>query len=95
MFPGPARRAILVLVLALATAGAVAPRRAAAQPFRFLATPTDQPGVPGLFAASEVTPEGDIYTGSVDLVRVVMRDVSRTPQPRSGPSGCAAAVEPA
>jgi hypothetical protein len=37
------------------------------KPFSFLATPTDQLGVPGLFAASEVTPEGDLYTGYGEL----------------------------
>ncbi len=40
---------------------------AAPRPFSFLATPTDQLGVPGLFAASEVTPEGDIFTGYGEL----------------------------
>ncbi|MGI8802607.1 MAG: hypothetical protein ACR2KV_10610 [Solirubrobacteraceae bacterium] len=32
-----------------------------------MSTPTDQLGVPGLFAASEVTPEGSIYTGYGEL----------------------------
>ena len=32
-----------------------------------MATPTDQLAVPGLFAASEITPEGGIYTGYGEL----------------------------
>jgi hypothetical protein len=56
-----------ILSLAVTAGSTVAPARAAAQPFSFLATPTDQLGVPGLFAASEVTPEGDLYTGYGEL----------------------------
>ena len=33
----------------------------------FLAEPTDQLAVPGLVAGAEITPEGDVYTGSAEL----------------------------
>jgi hypothetical protein len=61
--------AVLVTVIAGALACSIpSPAGAlAAEPFSFLATPTDQLGVPGLFAASEVTPEGDLYTGYGEL----------------------------
>src|SRR5206468_130666 len=56
------------LTAALVAVHSPAPARAAIrQPFSFLATPTDQLGVPGLFATSEVTPEGDLYTGYGEL----------------------------
>jgi len=73
--PEFSRIPIIVTVLAALAAGPTtleSPARAAVaaapQPFSFLATPTDQLGVPGLFAGSEVTPEGDLYTGFGELV---------------------------
>jgi hypothetical protein len=61
---------IVVLVFVAAGLGDRLPDALAAtagESFSFLATPTDQLGVPGLFAASEVTPEGDLYTGYGEL----------------------------
>ncbi|MEA2265277.1 MAG: hypothetical protein QOE27_860, partial [Solirubrobacteraceae bacterium] len=56
-----------VRVLGLAAlAAALVPGSASAR-WSFVATPTDQLGVPGLFAASEITPEGGIYTGYGEL----------------------------
>jgi len=54
----------LALVLAVALV-AVAP--AAARPYGFLATPTDQLAVPGDLAGFEITPEGFIYGGYGEL----------------------------
>jgi hypothetical protein len=53
--------AAALCVLALAT-GAAAPG-ANATTTGFLSAPTDQIAVPGMLAAGEVTPEGDLYTG--------------------------------
>jgi hypothetical protein len=59
---------VLAILVATLAGGSSAARAASpAEPFSFLATPTDQLGVPGLFAASEVTPEGDLYTGYGEL----------------------------
>lgn len=58
-------RAAVAVLVAVAAAGA--PTSAGAQ-WSFVATPTDQLAVPGLAAASEITPEGDIYTGFGELV---------------------------
>jgi hypothetical protein len=64
----PVVAALLALTAALvAVHSPPAARAAVRQPFSFLATPTDQLGVPGLFATSEVTPEGDLYTGYGEL----------------------------
>lgn len=56
---------IVMAVAVVATAMCVAPPpRAGAAPLTgFLATPTEQLGVPGHIASGEITPEGDIYTG--------------------------------
>ncbi|HEX3873663.1 MAG TPA: hypothetical protein VHW26_05930 [Solirubrobacteraceae bacterium] len=65
-----ARGAVAVLAGAAGILGqwpGAARATTAKEPFSFLATPTDQLGVPGLFAASEVTPEGDLYTGYGEL----------------------------
>ncbi len=51
---------------ALTAAGGASPARAAAG-WSFVSTPTDQLGVPGVFASAEITPEGGIYTGYVEL----------------------------
>lgn len=51
------------LAAALAQAGP-----AAARPYGFLATPTDQLAVPGELAGFEVTPEGFVYNGHAELV---------------------------
>lgn len=50
-----------LMVLALASS-------AAAQPYGYLRDPTDQLAVPGDVATTEVTPEGDLYTGWAELV---------------------------
>lgn len=47
---------------------AVASPIASAQPYSFLVAPTDQLAVPGLAAATEVTPEGYLYTGWAEIV---------------------------
>jgi hypothetical protein len=67
--PAIALAVCLVLATCLALGARPSPAGAATtpQPFSFLATPTDELGVPGLFAASEVTPEGDLYTGYGEL----------------------------
>ncbi|MFL5894966.1 MAG: hypothetical protein ACJ76Z_07615 [Thermoleophilaceae bacterium] len=57
------RRALL---LGATTLAAAAP--AAAAPYSFLLAPTDQIGVPGYAAATEITPEGYLYTGSAEIV---------------------------
>ena len=40
---------------------------ASARPFSFLSQPTDQLGVPGYVAGTEVTPSGSLYTGWAEL----------------------------
>jgi hypothetical protein len=67
--PGPRWVVVLLAIVAAGFGDRPPDARAAsaAGPFSFLATPTDQLGVPGLFAASEVTPEGDLYTGYGEL----------------------------
>src|SRR4051794_20369156 len=57
----PAVLAAIVLALAL-------PASAAARPYGFLATPTDQLAVPGHLAGFEITPEGFVYSGFGELV---------------------------
>ena len=47
---------------------AVSPAGAAAEPFSFSRTPTDQLAVPGEAAGTEITPEGYLYTGHTELV---------------------------
>ncbi len=73
-----------ILALAAAGLGQVACIARASSPtplFSFLATPTDQLGVPGLFAASEVTPEGDLYTGYGELTFELGRPLRLLDQP--------------
>ncbi len=53
--------------LGLAALAAAALPASAGARWSFVATPTDQLAVPGLFAGSEITPEGDIYTGFGEL----------------------------
>ena len=55
-----AAAALCALVLA---AGLAASGAAATPTTGFLSAPTDQIAVPGMLAAGEVTPEGDLYTG--------------------------------
>ena len=62
--PHVAALAAAVLLLA---ALALAPG-AAARPYGFLATPTDQLAVPGHLAGFEITPEGFVYSGYGELV---------------------------
>jgi hypothetical protein len=44
------------------------PGAAAAAPWSFIVTPTEQLGVPGYPAGTEITPEGYLYTGSAEIV---------------------------
>jgi hypothetical protein len=56
------RRFAILAVLALA-----APAVARAGDGGFLADPTDQLAVPGIAAGAEITPEGNVYTGSAEV----------------------------
>ena len=58
----------LVAVAVTLLTALVAPAPAAARPYGFLATPTDQLAVPGHVAGFEVTPEGFLYGGYGELV---------------------------
>ncbi|MEA2492590.1 MAG: hypothetical protein QOJ29_501 [Thermoleophilaceae bacterium] len=60
------RRPALTLVL-FAVCCAL-PGRAAAAPWSFIVAPTEQLGVPGYPAGTEITPEGYLYTGSAEIV---------------------------
>lgn len=53
--------------IVVATFAAV-PAVAAAEPYSFLLTPTDQMAVPGEIAGVEITPEGYLFTGHGELV---------------------------
>ena len=44
------------------------PGSAAALPWSFIVEPTEQLGVPGYPAGTEITPEGYLYTGSAEIV---------------------------
>src|SRR4051794_21319822 len=44
------------------------PATAAAAPWSFIVEPTEQLGVPGYPAGTEITPEGYLYTGSAEIV---------------------------
>jgi hypothetical protein len=55
------------MVVALMVAGLPA-AAAGAAPYSFIARPTDQLGVPGFAAATEITPEGYLYTGSAETI---------------------------
>ena len=80
--PAQTPRSVLAIALALtvaALAGAPAARAqdagepparvlpAPALPQSYLLTPTDQLGTPGILTGTEVTPEGDLYTGWGEL----------------------------
>ncbi|MFL5840858.1 MAG: hypothetical protein ACJ77Z_10470, partial [Thermoleophilaceae bacterium] len=56
------------LTLLLVVLGCAAPASAAAAPWSFIVAPTEQIGVPGYPAATEITPEGYLYTGSAEIV---------------------------
>ena len=60
------RRTALTLLLCLSCLAA--PAAAAAAPWSFIVEPTEQIGVPGFPAATEITPEGYLYTGSAEIV---------------------------
>jgi hypothetical protein len=60
------RRTALTLLLFAACLGA--PGAAAAAQWSFIVTPTEQLGVPGYPAGTEITPEGYLYTGSAEIV---------------------------
>src|SRR5256885_8540218 len=44
------------------------PGAAGAAPWSFIVTPTEQLGMPGYAAGTEITPEGYLYTGSAEIV---------------------------
>ncbi len=56
------------LTVALLAAALALASPAAARPYGFLATPTDQLAVPGHLAGFEITPEGFVYGGYGELV---------------------------
>ena len=56
------RRAAILAVLPFLALPATARSQAG-----FLAAPTDQLAVPGIVAGAEITPEGDVYTGAVEI----------------------------
>src|SRR3954451_23017002 len=56
------------LTLLLFAACAVVPGTATAAPWSFIVAPTEQLGVPGYPAGTEITPEGYLYTGSAEIV---------------------------
>ena len=79
-----ARGALAGTVLALA---ATARAGAAAEPFSFAKTPTDQLAVPGEVAGTEITPEGYLYTGHTELVFDVGARLRPYTQPLRGLAG--------
>ena len=56
----------LVALCALGLTAGADGARAAAPITGFLSAPTDQVAVPGMLAGAEITPEGDLYTGSAE-----------------------------
>src|SRR4051794_37164478 len=56
------------LTLLLFAAACAIPGAAQAAPWSFIVTPTEQLGVPGYPAGTEITPEGYLYTGSAEIV---------------------------
>ena len=60
------RRPALTLLLFVVCC--LVPGTAAAAPWSFIVEPTEQLGVPGYPAATEITPEGYLYTGSAEYV---------------------------
>src|SRR4051794_21459083 len=65
-FPPCMRRVALTLVLFAACCAL--PGAVAASPWSFIVAPTEQIGVPGYPAGTEITPEGYLYTGSAEIV---------------------------
>ncbi|HEX6713355.1 MAG TPA: hypothetical protein VF066_08215, partial [Thermoleophilaceae bacterium] len=59
------RPALTLLLFAICCA---LPGSAAAAPWSFIVEPTEQLGVPGYPAGTEITPEGYLYTGSAEVV---------------------------
>jgi hypothetical protein len=59
------RPALTLLLFAVCCA---VPSAATAAPWSFIVQPTDQIGVPGYPAGTEITPEGYLYTGSAEIV---------------------------
>src|SRR3954454_14425451 len=59
------RPALTLLLFAVCCA---LPGAVAAAPWSFIVTPTEQIGVPGYPAGTEITPEGSLYTGSAEIV---------------------------
>ena len=59
------RPALTLLLFALCCA---VPGSAVAAPWSFIVEPTEQLGVPGYAAGTEITPEGYLYTGSAEIV---------------------------
>ncbi|MEA2495832.1 MAG: hypothetical protein QOJ29_3743, partial [Thermoleophilaceae bacterium] len=55
------------LTLFLFAVSAAVPGTAAAAPWSFIVAPTEQLGVPGYPAGTEITPEGYLYTGSAEI----------------------------
>jgi hypothetical protein len=62
--PAVHRPALTLPLLALAC---LCPASAAAAPWSFIVQPTEQMGVPGYPAGTEITPEGYLYTGSAEI----------------------------
>src|SRR5689334_20172160 len=62
---GVRRPALTLLLFAVCC---VVPGSASAAPWSFIVQPTDQLGVPGHPAGTEITPEGYLYTGSAEIV---------------------------
>ena len=60
------RRPALTLLLFVVCCAV--PGTAAAAPWSFIVEPTEQLGVPGYPAGTEITPEGYLYTGSAEIV---------------------------
>ena len=59
--------AALAVIASAGSADAAAPVTAASRPLTgFLSQPTEQLAVPGELAAGEITPQGDVYTGSAE-----------------------------
>lgn len=75
------RRRLLPLIALAALFAAAAPATAGGLP-GYLAAPTDQLAVPGALAGAEITPEGDLYTGSVELAYAFGPRLGRWRAPR-------------
>src|SRR4051812_385260 len=65
MLLGMRRPALALLLFAVC---ALVPGTATAAPWSFIVEPTEQLGVPGYPAGTEITPEGYLYTGSAEVV---------------------------